>query len=441
MPDPPGFSPALWVVVGTSAVVLLLLFFSFMKSLLQLCPPNEVLILSGRNHRFPDGSLRGYRVLLGGFTFRWPIVEKVYRMSLGLLEVPISIRGAYSQGGVALNVDAIANVKISSSERVIGNAIERFLGRDPNEIRRVAKETLEGHLRGVLARLTPEQVNEDRLRFAEELASESEQDLVKLGIHLDTLKILHVSDDQHYLDSIGRGAIANIIREAEIAESDAERDAELSEADNQARANVTKNQVEAQIFQMKNELRRIQADLESTVKSEEERMLAAARQARAKAEQELQKLRAELEGIRLQVDTVLPAEAQQVAQEYRAKGEAAILRERGVAVAQTVQMMHDAWSVAGKSAMMAYLIDDIESILASAAQGVAKVKVGSVNVIDGGDGKALANYVGNYPAMLREVFSAVADTTGIDIPGTISGAKELPAPSAPAATAKGGETK
>jgi flotillin len=409
------------VAIGVGALFLILLLFTFIKSLLQICPPNEVLILSGSRHRLADGTVRGYRVIPGGFVLRKPIIERVHRMSLGLLEVPISIRGAYSQGGVPLNVDAMANVKISSAERVIGNAIERFLGRDPNEIRRVAKETLEGHLRGVLARLTPEQVNEDRLKFAEELGNESEQDLMKLGIHLDTLKILHVSDDQHYLDSIGRGLIANVIREAEIAESDAEREAELSEADNNGRANVTKNQVEAMIAQMKNELRKIQADLESKVKSEEERTLAAAREARAKAEQELQKIRAQLEAIRLQVDAVIPAEAKLAAQEFRAKGEAAILRERGSAVAKTVDMMHEAWSGAGQYALMAYLIDDIEAILASAAKGVAKVKVGSVNVIDGGDGDALAGYVSNYPKMLDEVFQAVAKTTGIDIPSSVSG--------------------
>jgi flotillin len=411
----------LTVMYGVGALALLLLFFAFIKSLLQICPPNEVLILSGSKHRLPDGTVRGYRVVPGGFTLRKPIVEKVHRMSLGLLEVPISIRSAYSQGGIPLNLDAIANVKISSDNRVIGNAIERFLGRDPNEIRRVAKETLEGHLRGVLARLTPEQVNEDRLKFAEELSSESEQDLMKLGIHLDTFKILHVSDDQHYLDSIGRGAIANVIREAEIAESDAERDAELTEADNDSRANVTRNQVEAVIAQLTNELRKIQADLESQVRSEEERTLAAARESRARAEQELQGIRAELEALRLQVETVLPAEARRIAQEFRARGEAAIVRERGGAVAQTVQMMHDAWSEAGDVALMAYLIDDIENLLAAAAKGVAKVKVDAVNVIDGGDGGALASYLGNYPEMLARVFNSVAQTTGIDIPAAVAG--------------------
>src|SRR5690606_35191854 len=117
--------------------------------------------------------------------------------------------------------EAIANIKVSSDPKYINNAIERFLDRDINEIRRVSKETLEGHLRGVIATLTPEQVNEDRLTFAETLATETEEDLVKLGLHLDTFKILHVNDEVGYLDATGRKAIANIVRAAEISESDA----------------------------------------------------------------------------------------------------------------------------------------------------------------------------------------------------------------------------
>ena len=331
------------------------------------------------------------------------------------------IRGAYAQGGIALNVDAIANVKISSDPENVGNAIERFLGQDPNEIRRVAKETLEGHLRGVLARLTPEEVNEDRLKFADELSRESELDLIKLGIHLDTFKIQHVSDDVTYLNSIGRGAIATVIKDAEIAESDAKRLAELAEAENDGRAKVATSNAEANIARMRNELRKIQAELESQVKSEEERTQAAAREARAKAEQELQQIRTVLEGIRLQVDQVLPAEAQQTAQLYKAKAEAAPIRERGLAVSQSLDMMTEAWAAAGKSALSMYLIEDIEQILAAAGKGVAKVKIDNLNMIDAGDGKTLANYVAAYPAMIVSVLDAVNRTTGIDISREISG--------------------
>jgi flotillin len=400
------------------------------KSMLHICPPNEVLIFSGRKRKLADGSLRGCRTVFGGRGFRIPIFETVDRMSLNVMEVPITIRGAYSKGGVALNVEAIANVKISSDEVIINNAIERFLGRDMNEIKRVAKETLEGHLRGVLARLTPEEINEDRLKFADELASESEMDLKKLGIHLDTFKIQHVSDEKHYLDSIGRGAVSIVIRDAEMAESDAMRAANQAEAENRGRANVVKANVDANISKLVNELRKVQAELDSNVRAEEERTLAAAREARAKAEQELQTVRAELETIRLQADQVLPAEALQRAQEYKAKGDAAILRERGLAASQALELMNSAWKEAGDSALSIYLIEDFEKILASAAKGVAKVKIQNLNMIDGGDGKVLASYVASYPAMLGSIFEAVAQSTGIDIPKAISGRNSVPAAAA-----------
>ncbi|MFN3728459.1 MAG: flotillin family protein [Fimbriimonadaceae bacterium] len=407
-----GISPQMVIGVAAGALVAIFLVVAFIKSFLYLCPPNFVLIFYGRG--------REPRKLFGGRGIKVPIFEQVAWMSLSTLEVPISVRNAYSQGGVALNVDAIANVKISSDPKIINNAIERFLGRDPNEIRRVAKETLEGHLRGVLARLTPEEVNEDRLKFADELSRESELDLNKLGIHLDTLKIQHVSDETHYLDSIGREAIANVIKDAEMSESDARREAELAEAGNQGRANVARANAEAAIAKMKNELRREQADLDSQVKSEEERTLAAAREARAKAEQELQRARAELETLRLQVDTVLPAEAHRVAEQNRARGAAAIVRERGVAISQAVEEMNAAWRAAGDNALSITLIEDIEKIIARAAEGVSKVQIQSLNMIDGGDGKVLSNYISAYPAMLKSIFEAVNETTGIDIPKAIS---------------------
>lgn len=111
---------------------------------------------------------------------------------------------------------AIANVKISTDPAVVGNAIKCFLDRDRSELTRVSRETLEGYLRGVVATLTPEDLNEDRLSFAERIASDVSRDLTKLGLQLDTLKIQSVSDDVDYLSSLGRKQIALIIRDAEI---------------------------------------------------------------------------------------------------------------------------------------------------------------------------------------------------------------------------------
>jgi len=111
----------------------------------------------------------------------------------------VQVQGAYTKVGIPLKVRAIAVIKLSSDPNTVMNAVERFLGRGTADIQQVAKETLEGNLRGVLATLTPEEVNEDRLKFADSLSKEVEHDLAKLGLHLDVLKIQHVTDDANYL--------------------------------------------------------------------------------------------------------------------------------------------------------------------------------------------------------------------------------------------------
>ena len=409
------------VVVGVAILVVILGALAWLRSMLLICPPNQILVISGRNHALEDGTKRGFRVIQGGRAWRLPLIEKSATMSLDVMEIPMAIKNAYSKGGIALNVDAIANVKVSSAPARAGNAIERFLGSDPNDIRRVAKETLEGHLRGVLARLTPEEVNEDRLKFAEELVHESELDLNKLGIDLDTLKIAHVSDDVHYLDSIGREAIANVIKTAEIAESDAKRLAELAEAQNQSRANVAKANAETNIASMKNEFRRAVAELNANVASEEERPKAAARQARAVAEQELQGIRSNVEQLRLIADEILPAESARMAAEIRAKGDSAILRERGAAGAVSLTAITSAWQEAGDDAMSIVVIEDLERLLAAAGAGVSKINPAAVNVIDNGDGSALVSYFKSYPQMLQSVFESLESVTGISITKSIGG--------------------
>lgn len=410
-------------VVGGALLFLALLigFAILVKFFLRICPPNEVLVVSGSAGKDESGQSRGFRTVLGGRALTIPFFQSVSRMSLTTMEVPIGVRNAYSQGGIAMNVEAIANVKVSSDERVIGNAIERFLNRNTEEIRRVAKETLEGHLRGVVAKLTPEQVNEDRLTFADALAIETEQDLNKLGLHMDTLKILHVSDEVGYLDAIGRSAIATVVRGAQIAESDQKRLAERNASENVGRANTTKANVEAKIMTLENDLRRIKADLQSRIRSEEELTAAAAREARATAEQELQKLRGEVEALRLRCDKVLPADANRQAQEILARGRAAIIRERGRAVSTALGEVNEAWKEAGPHARQISITQNLESILAAAVEGVNKISVDSIRVIDNGDGEAMRNYIASYPKILSTIFTAVDDTVGIDIPGTLKG--------------------
>ena len=232
------------LLIGGGAAAFLLFIFMWIARFLYLCRPSEILIFSGRKHRLPDGTIVGSRVVFGGRAWRIPLIETVQRMQMLSMPIDVAVQGAYTKVGIPLKVRAIAVIKLSSDPSVVMNAIERFLGRGQGDIQQVAKETLEGNLRGVLATLTPEEVNEDRLKFADSLAAEVEQDLSKLGLHLDVLKIQHVTDDANYLASIGRERIAHVVRDAEIAESNARNEAAKEAAAAEMRAKVAEADAE-----------------------------------------------------------------------------------------------------------------------------------------------------------------------------------------------------
>ena len=126
------------------------------------------------------------------------------RIELTNMIIEVAVTNAYSKGGIPLTVNGVANIKIPGELPLLHNALERFLGRTRQEIMQVARETLEGNLRGVLATLTPEQVNQDKEAFALKLTEEAEHDLNRMGLVLDTLKIQNVSDDVGYLDDAYR---------------------------------------------------------------------------------------------------------------------------------------------------------------------------------------------------------------------------------------------
>lgn len=299
---PPGFLPSNRsqsdaVIGGAVTLFVVLVALNLISRwMIRICRPNELLVVTGSRSNQGQEGVKGYRVVAnGGWTFVKPILETARRMDVTLLPVLVEVNNAYSKGGTPLNIQAIANVKVSSDPAVRNNAIERFLGRDSAEIVQVAKENLEGNLRSVLAQLTPEQVNEDRLRFAEQIADEVGQDLRRLGLQLDTLKIQSVSDDVDYLNSISRRRVAQIVRDAEIAEAEAIGQAERLEAEMEEVAEVVRTEAETVVLEKDNAVRTKVAQMEKQARSEEERTTAAELEAQARAQQKLQKVRSDLD--------------------------------------------------------------------------------------------------------------------------------------------------
>jgi flotillin len=412
----------LFLAVGS--VIALTVFIAIVRQFLYICRPNEVLLFAGRKHRLPDGAEVGYKVVRRGWALRTPLLETISRMDMRLLMVEVAVSNAYSKGGIPLSVHAIANVKLSSDTTHIRNAVERFLGMTPEQIADVARQTLEGVLREVLAQLTPEEVNEDRLKFAESLKANAQDDFDKLGLELDVLKVQHVADEQQYLQNLGRARIALMIRDAQNAENEANQKIAEEQAGARQRAESAQKKSEATVLQKRNMLRGELAKMEAQAKSIENEAAIAAETARATAEQELQRLRAELEKLRLECDVVLPAEAARLAQEARARGEAAPFVENGKAAALALQSVAAEWKHAGKSGREVYLLQQLRSFVEAAVARVAQTQVEELSIVDGGDGQAYAAFVANFPAAVARVMSETARAVGVDIRSLLGGREE-----------------
>jgi len=405
------------VVIGFSVLLAILRQFIF------ICRPNEILIFAGRKHTMPDGSSVGYKVLRRGWGLRLPILETVSTMDMRLFMVEVHVTNAYSKGGIPLAVHAIANVKISNNPGYVRNAVERFLSMTTQEIAVVARQTLEGTLREVLAQLTPEEVNEDRLKFAESLRLNAKDDFEKLGLELDVLKVQHVSDEQQYLQNLGRARIALMIRDAQNAENEANQKIAEEQAAARQKAESAQKQAEATVLQSRNSLRGELAKMEAQAKSIENEAAIAAETARAQAEQELQRLRAEVEKLRLECDVVLPADAARQSAEARARGDAAPVIEQGKAAAEALRAVAAEWQAAGALGRQVYLLQQLRPLVEAAVKRVHGTQVGELTIVDGGDGSSYAAFVANFPAAVARVMDQTARALGMDLE-TLLGRKE-----------------
>ena len=405
------------LVVPIVLILGILAVLGIIRANLKICPPNEVLIFSGRQRQLSDGSRVGYRVIQGGRGFRIPIIETVDRLLLNTIPIDLTVSNSYSKGGIPLTVRAIANVKIASNEAELNNAVERLLGKSLDEIQMIAKETLEGNLRGVVASLTPEEVNEDRLKFAKVLVDEADSDLSALGLQLDTLKIQSVEDDRGYLDAIGRQSTAYIISQAEIVEADKREAAKLAEA-----------RADKSIVEAENDVRILRAQLGAKAEAEEAKIAVAAQVAEAIAKQELAEQEILLSEKEQRARVVVAAEAERRAKEESAVGEAARILEDGKAEVAVLKEKLQLWVDAGPDAERLFLIQMLPDILKQVVKTVDNLQIDKITVVDSGQsgGTGVPAVFGQIAGATPALLESLKASTGVDIAGLLRRAGNAP---------------
>src|SRR5829696_8654941 len=215
-----ALSSVLIVVVGLVVVVLAAL--AVLASMFRKVGPNQALIVYG---------LGGTNVVKGGGAVVWPLVQSARGLSLELMSFDVApTQDLYTSQGVAVNVEAVTQIKVKSDPVSILTASEQFLNKEPVERENLIRLVMEGHLRGIVGQLTVEQIVKEPEMVADRMRSNVAADMSKMGLEVISFTIREVRDNNEYILNMGRPDVALIRRTADIATAEAERDTAIKRA-------------------------------------------------------------------------------------------------------------------------------------------------------------------------------------------------------------------
>ncbi len=406
------------ILIGGGLLLVILFFIALVAKLTVVGNPSELLVISGKR----SAAGEGYRTLIGGRTLVIPIIEQVASLSLRNMQVTLEVN-AQSGGGkmIPLTVTGVANVKVSSEEGVRGNAIERFLGQPPQEMQRVARETLEGGLRAVIGKMTPEEIVEDRDKFVATVMKEVTDDFRKLGMVIDSVNIQNIHDADQYLESIARKASAQVRAEARQYEATQKSQADIREAEADATARKAQAERDAEaksaeaMGRQKAEQARLSADT-AIAEADNALRIRKAELARAAAlkEAQTQEAAAVAEEQRLIAEHVKRAQAARDVAKAKAEGDAAKVLEEGKARATAIEQIGQAIQ-RHPDALKVMLAEMLPEVVQEIAKTVANVTLDNITVIDSGSGQAIAGAALGRARMLAESLATLESVLGIDL--------------------------
>ena len=204
----------------------------------QKIPPNKVAIIYGRGTRTSGqaGAVKGCKVVSGGGVMVWPVVQEIDFMDTAVFSLPIKETNIPNKDNVKITVGGYAACKISTADEDLQSAAMSFLGQEPDQIQRTVSSLLIGHLRSIIGKLTIDEILRDRDAFNKMVVNETAPELKKMGIQIVSLVIQDVNDEYKYIESLGKRAVAEAVRDANIkvAQADAETVQKVSTAKREA---------------------------------------------------------------------------------------------------------------------------------------------------------------------------------------------------------------
>src|SRR6516164_8299831 len=469
-----------WVIGGVAAFLFVFfMFIAIWASRYTKVGPNQVLVISGRKHRRidPDGTARevGFRVVKGGGVFVWPVYEKVDILSLELLTIDVQTPEVYTSKGVPVKVDGVAQIKVKGDDISIGTASEQFLSKGTDEIKNIATQTLEGHLRAILGTMTVEDIYQNRDAFASKVQEVAAGDMANMGMGIVSFTIRDIRDSQGYLDALGKPRIAQVKRDAQIAQAEADRDATIRSAQANQAGQEAKFQADTKIAEAQRDYqanvaqyqaavnqKKAEADLAydlqkfktgQLVKAEEVQVSIVEKQKQIELQQqEIMRKQRELEANvqkpadaeRYKVETLanatkfqLETEAAGAASATKAKGfanadvakatgmaeaeaqkakglaEAAIIEAQGKATAEAMRMKADSFKQYNEAAVIEMIIRVLPEVAGKVSEPLAKTEKMVIINSGNGVGGGASKLTGDVTQIMAQIPPVIESLTGI----------------------------
>ncbi|XP_053200372.1 flotillin-1-like [Panonychus citri] len=410
------------------------------------CGPNEALVVSGCCHSRP-------LMVAGGRVFVWPLIQQVQKLSLNTMTLTIESPRVYTQQGVPISVTGVAQVKIQGQNLdMLRSACEQFMGRSEQDIINVARETLEGHQRAIMASLTVEDIYKNRKRFSKKVFDVASSDLIDMGFTIVSYTIKDISDEEGYLKALGMARTAEVKRDARIGEAEAQRDSLIKEAEAEEEKMASKylNDTEIAKAQKDFELKKAAYDNEVFTKKAESDLAFDIQSAKTKKyikenqmevlvvernseieiqEQEIKRREKELEAIvkkpaeaeaykvaklaeAHKLKLIAEAEAEAQAIKLRGEAEAFAIEARAKAEAEQMAKKANAYKEYENAAKIDMILETLPRVAAEIAAPLAQCN--KVTMIAQGDGPVGASKLTNEVLdMINKVHSTVNELATI----------------------------
>jgi flotillin len=420
-------------VIAGMAVLSVLFIMAVLAKLFRKAGPHEALIIYG---------LRGTRIVKGGGTIIYPMIEQCRELSLELMSFDVAPQQSlYTKQGVAVTIEAVAQIKVKSDPESIRTAAEQFLTKRPEQREGLIRLVMEGHLRGIIGQLTVEQIVKEPEMVADRMRSTCADDMNKMGLEVVSFTLKEVRDKNEYITNMGRPDIARIKRDAEVAAAEADRDIAIKRAEAQRASAVAKAQADQERVAAETASQAKQAEAERDLDIKKASYVEATKKAQAQAdkayeiETNIQQQQVITESVRVQqvereaqvkvqeaeiarrereliatvlkqaeverqrIQTLAEAERQRLIMEaegrasaIRAQGEAEaeIIFKKGEAEAKAMNVKAEAYQEYNQAAVVDKLITGLPEIVRALSEPLSKVD--KVTIVSTGNGDAAGAY-------------------------------------------------